>query len=290
MKVMGERLFLSLPTGLRDSVGAAVLLSAAVHVGAIAWGVSGMAERTMAVDAGAATVIEVALVEGPADGAAGGRGTAPSRPESVPAPRTAPAAEAPATEEAADRVVSADRVPQTPIASAAALAPVLPPAPDAAPVPPPKPSPPVERTAETPEPPHPTKPVKEATQLAALPGADHVARPTVEDAPAADAASSGGAPGASGGGTEGAAPQADNPAPAYPFAARKRGQEGRVVLSVEVLPTGDAGAISIERSSGVASLDRAAAEAVRRWRFRPARHGGSPVRATVHVPIRFALK
>jgi len=48
--------------------------------------------------------------------------------------------------------------------------------------------------------------------------------------------------------------------------------------------------VTVEESSGVASLDDAAAAAVRRWRFRPARRNGTPVRATVQVPVRFALK
>jgi len=289
MKVPGERLFHPLAAGLRDSVGAAVLLSAAVHVGAIAWGVSGTAERTMAVDSGAAMVIDVALIEGPADGAAGGDAAAPSQAETVPAPAAEPVSKAPPTVKAADRAVSADRRPQPAIRSDATETRALPPDPHAAPVPPPKPSPPSDAAAETPETARPVTPLTEAPQLAALPGAGPVGQATVDSTPAAGAAG-GGAPSPSGGGTEGAAPRADNPAPAYPYGARRRGQEGRVVLSVEVLPTGDAGAISVERSSGVASLDRAATDAVRRWRFRPARRDGKPVRATVQVPVRFALK
>jgi periplasmic protein TonB len=276
MKVPGERLLHPLPAGLRDSVGAAVLLSTVVHVGAIAWGVSGTAERTMVVDSGAATVIEVALVEGPADGAAGDNAATPSRPEAVPTPAAEPAPKAPPTEDAADRAVSADRVPQPATASDVTLTSALPPDPHAAPVPPPKPSPPLDAAAETPGTARPMTLLSDAPQLAALPSAG---QPTVDSTP-----------GTAGRGTEGAAPQADNPAPAYPFAARRRGQEGRVVLSVEVLPSGDAGAISVARSSGVASLDRAATDAVRRWRFRPARRDGRPVRATVRVPVRFALE
>jgi protein TonB len=63
-----------------------------------------------------------------------------------------------------------------------------------------------------------------------------------------------------------------------------------VLLRVEVLPSGAAGTVDIAESSGVASLDRAAVDAVKRWRFHPARHGDMPVRATVEVPVRFALK
>jgi protein TonB len=94
----------------------------------------------------------------------------------------------------------------------------------------------------------------------------------------------------SSGGNRGAAPRADNPAPSYPASARRRGQEGRVILRVVVLPDGDAGEVVLEKSSGVESLDQAALETVRRWRFSPARRNGRPVSATVQVPIRFALK
>jgi len=52
---------------------------------------------------------------------------------------------------------------------------------------------------------------------------------------------------------------------------------------------GVAGAINIARSSGAADLDQAAIEAVRRWRFHPARQGGVAVASRVQVPVRFQL-
>lgn len=287
----GARLFHPLSTGIRDSAAAAVLLSAAVHAGAIAWGVSGLAERTMSVDAGAATVIEVSLVQGPAEDGAAAAGGAPSQPDPTPQPAQKPSSQpapAPAVaDDTADRALAADRLPSDAIVEAPPAA--DPPGPEAAPVPRPKPPPPAQAIAraiaETPataEPVPPAPATPTPPQRAALPRGD-----------AADAAATGdggGAPGSSGGAAEGAAPRADNPAPVYPFAARRRGQEGRVVLDVEVLPDGGAGAVSVARTSGVVSLDRAALEAVRRWRFRPARRDGRPVRSTVRVPVRFALK
>ena len=45
--------------------------------------------------------------------------------------------------------------------------------------------------------------------------------------------------------------------------------------------------VSVGRSSGSRELDRAAVEAVRRWRFRPAMSGELPVSASVQVPISF---
>jgi len=80
-----------------------------------------------------------------------------------------------------------------------------------------------------------------------------------------------------------------NPRPAYPFAARRKGIEGRVVLRVSVLASGGVASVAVERTSGSKLLDRAALDAVRRWRFSPATRLGQPVVSTVRVPITFRL-
>ena len=46
---------------------------------------------------------------------------------------------------------------------------------------------------------------------------------------------------------------------------------------------------TIAASSGFERLDRAAQDAVRRWRFVPARRGNDAVAAYVNVPIAFSL-
>ncbi|BCX19273.1 MAG: hypothetical protein KatS3mg117_2955 [Geminicoccaceae bacterium] len=101
----------------------------------------------------------------------------------------------------------------------------------------------------------------------------------------------GSAAGAEGGGEPpGFAPgSADNPLPRYPTVARRRGIEGTVTLEVKVSASGLAEQVALARSSGSALLDEAALEAVRRWRFRPARRGGEPVPGVVTVPITFRL-
>lgn len=80
-----------------------------------------------------------------------------------------------------------------------------------------------------------------------------------------------------------------NPAPVYPFLARQRGEEGLVVLSAEVLPTGRCGQLSVLSSSGARLLDEAALKAVRRWQFKPATRGGHSVAVRVEIPVRFQL-
>jgi protein TonB len=81
----------------------------------------------------------------------------------------------------------------------------------------------------------------------------------------------------------------NNPLPRYPAAARRRGQQGLVLLNVEVLAAGRCGRIGILHGSGHAMLDDAAVEAVRHWHFVPAARGGIPVDHWVQIPIRFQL-
>lgn len=80
-----------------------------------------------------------------------------------------------------------------------------------------------------------------------------------------------------------------NPAPRYPYSARRRRQEGRVTLRVQVSATGRTTAVVVRNSSGHGLLDDAAVEVVRRWRFVPARKSGIAVAGVVDVPIVFRL-
>jgi TonB family protein len=80
------------------------------------------------------------------------------------------------------------------------------------------------------------------------------------------------------------------PQPEYPEAARRNGTEGRVLLRVLVDEEGRSKAVEISLSSGSRLLDQAAAEAVKRWRFSPARYGDSPTPSWVRIPVDFRLK
>ena len=82
----------------------------------------------------------------------------------------------------------------------------------------------------------------------------------------------------------------NNPRPAYPLLAIRQGAQGQVLLLVEVLPDGRAGRIEVEKLSGHAMLDAAAMNAVRAWRFTPARKDGLLTTQTVRIPIHFNLK
>jgi periplasmic protein TonB len=82
----------------------------------------------------------------------------------------------------------------------------------------------------------------------------------------------------------------DSPAPGYPPAALRNGESGTVLLRVHVDTSGTPYAVDLLKSSRSRSLDRAASEAVRRWRFRPAIRGGQPVPGVVQVPITFTAE
>ncbi|MCP9760931.1 energy transducer TonB [Aquitalea sp. S1-19] len=114
-------------------------------------------------------------------------------------------------------------------------------------------------------------------------------QPAATGASAAQAADAGSGPGSAAGfsGANWRAGALDNPAPSYPERSRERGEEGRVVLRVEVGADGRVRDIAILQSSGFPRLDRAARDAVERWRFTPARRGNSAVADRVDVPIRF---
>lgn len=81
-----------------------------------------------------------------------------------------------------------------------------------------------------------------------------------------------------------------NPKPAYPRISRRLAEEGTVVLRVRVSADGAPLAVELRKSSGYVRLDDSALDAVRRWRFLPARRGSEAVESWVAVPIAFKLE
>ena len=61
------------------------------------------------------------------------------------------------------------------------------------------------------------------------------------------------------------------------------------MLRVHVLADGRIGDVLVEHSAGHPDLDQAAMEAVRRWRFEPARRGADAVAMWVLLPVEFRL-
>ena len=77
------------------------------------------------------------------------------------------------------------------------------------------------------------------------------------------------------------------PAPRYPAQALRRGEQGTVLVRAEIGPDGVPTSVSLAAGSGSRQLDRAALDAVRRWRFSPATDAGRPTVGSVVVPIEF---
>jgi TonB family protein len=77
--------------------------------------------------------------------------------------------------------------------------------------------------------------------------------------------------------------------PDYTEDARRRGVEGDVVLEIVVGSDGGVGSVKVLQGLG-AGLNERAIEAVRQWRFSPARRLGTPVDVVVEVAVEFKLR
>lgn len=78
------------------------------------------------------------------------------------------------------------------------------------------------------------------------------------------------------------------PEPEYSPEAREAKLQGSVVLELVVGTDGKARGIRVVRSLGM-GLDDRAMEAVRQWRFEPAKKDGKPVPVAVDVEVSFRL-
>ena len=78
--------------------------------------------------------------------------------------------------------------------------------------------------------------------------------------------------------------------PSYPSNARRLGIQGTTLLSVFVAVDGRVGDVVVKQSAGHPDLDQAATDAVRRWRFEPARRGEQAVAMWVRLPVEFRLR
>ena len=180
--------------------------------------------------------------------------------------------------------------PQAPEIFNVTMLPMAPPSPQApAPAPTPKPQPVVKKAEPKPTPlpkpapvdsktaishnqPAPTSSASETQSTAAPSGADKPTQNVAESKPQFDAA------------------YLNNPRPAYPSMSRRLGEEGRVEVEVQVQADGTPSKVSLKRSSGYSRLDEAALDAIKRWKFVPAKRAGEAVAASVIVPMPFVLE
>jgi TonB family protein len=77
--------------------------------------------------------------------------------------------------------------------------------------------------------------------------------------------------------------------PEYSEEARRRGVEGDVVVEIVVRADGGVGSVRLLQGLG-SGLDQRAMDAVRQWRFSPAKRYGVPVDVVVEVAVEFKLR
>lgn len=78
--------------------------------------------------------------------------------------------------------------------------------------------------------------------------------------------------------------------PEYPAISRRMGEEGKLVLRVELDESGRIDDAKVINSSGYERLDAAALTAVKSWQCNPSLRNGQPVRAVALQPFNFVLQ
>jgi TonB family protein len=77
--------------------------------------------------------------------------------------------------------------------------------------------------------------------------------------------------------------------PTYPDAAQVNGEQGNVVLNVEITSSGKVRNVKIDKSSGFDDLDNAAIAGVMRWRFIPSPYGSDWTSVTIAYRLPTAI-
>ena len=80
------------------------------------------------------------------------------------------------------------------------------------------------------------------------------------------------------------------PQPIYPKESRRLGEQGKVLLEVEIKSDGSIGEIKVLEHPGHERLVKAAIEAIKKARIEPALEDGKPIASTVRVPFNFVLR
>jgi protein TonB len=83
--------------------------------------------------------------------------------------------------------------------------------------------------------------------------------------------------------------KAPRPLLKYPLRAKRRGQQGVTIVSIELNKQGVIVAVDIVKSSGFAALDNAALNNVKQWQFYAVEQHGHAVNAKFTVPVEFSL-
>ncbi len=146
----------------------------------------------------------------------------------------------------------------------------------------------------------PTAPRRPPTAVAAPPpapapdragtAASAASEPPVDPSPAPPPASAGSGPAYEQSDVDEKPEVLDGPSPVYPPQAQRNGLEDVIVLRVLVSERGEALDLRLlRRSRKDAAFDSAAVEAVRQWKFRPAKRKGAVVKCWYNVGVPFKL-
>jgi protein TonB len=82
----------------------------------------------------------------------------------------------------------------------------------------------------------------------------------------------------------------NNPKPSYPRLSKRMGEQGEVRLRVDIASDGTVTQVVLAHSSGFERLDDAAINAVKSWKFKPAKQGDVSMASTVEIPVKFMLE
>ena len=81
----------------------------------------------------------------------------------------------------------------------------------------------------------------------------------------------------------------NNPKPSYPAISKRMGEQGKVVLRVEVDACGKASNVRVLSSTPAGVFDAASVAAAKGWTFKPARRNGTAVASALKIPMTFEL-
>ncbi len=166
--------------------------------------------------------------------------------------------------------------------------PIVPPEPPAPEAKPDDVAPKVEESK--PEPSEPPKPARPRQPTPPRPQASRAAQPAPDVVRGSTAGAPNGREGVAKGGVTAKATALFSPAPIYPAESRAAGEQGSVLLIGEVDATGRITSVSVQKSSGYPRLDRAAQEAFRRYKLKPAMRNGQPIPSKVEKSFRFGVR
>lgn len=77
-------------------------------------------------------------------------------------------------------------------------------------------------------------------------------------------------------------------APEYPQNLKAQNVSGLVMIKCTIDEQGNVGETSVVKSSNE-QFDRFATDAIKKWKFKPARQDGNPISVQVTIPIKFVV-